>query len=452
MQTAAGSRRSDAQNAKTRTETLASSGPSGGAVSRPAYGTLGRGEGTYTSEPTSAPGPRFPLKILRLIAAHLASSNSLATLSSLVALSRRHRDDLLPMLYRCVVWDTVEAWQRMFPHVRKKFPVKKRSEIWAHTRSLIVASEIWDIIQNKTTTLFPNLDLVIIKHATYARTYDPSHRKHLTASESLAMPDDGRALMPLEFQCDIALFGSVSDLTMSELLSMPLKWTYGRRTLMRSVRTVRKSHVKPQGVIRPECLDPQWTPSVPHENLECTIDALKPSAELLDTMRYFCRFLQPSTEWAEGGMKFGADGTFSLVLPGGIKIYRLFTQLLEEILSRNLVINITINLCMPTLPIPTSEFEETMLHTASIYARAWPHIMYAQSLRQPRYQSDAWSIFSIQYIEPAVDSRGLRCEYASFAKITTRPGSPMFRLGISHARRMRYRFVREYGPFEAVEG
>lgn len=40
----------------------------------------------------------------------------------------------------------------------------------------------------------------------------------------------------------------------------------------------------------------------------------------------------------------------------------------------------------------------------------------------------------------------------SFAKITTRPGSPMFELGISHARRMRYRFVREYGPFEAVEG
>lgn len=125
---------------------------------------------------------------------------------------------------------------------------------------------------------------------------------------------------------------------------------------------------------------------------------------------------------------------------------------LEEILSRNLVINITINLCTPTPPIPISEFEETMLHTASIYARAWPHIMYAQSLRQPRYQWDAWSIFSIQYIEPAVDSRGLRCEYVSFAKITTRPGSPMFELGISHARRMRYRFVREYGPFEAVEG
>lgn len=275
--------------------------------------------------------------------------------------------------------------------------------------------------------------------------------------------------MPLEFECDIVLLGSVSDFALSELLRIPLKWTYGSGSIVRSIRTVRKIHVKAQGVIRSESDGPQWTPSVPHENLEYTIDALEASAELLGIMRYLCRFIQPSEEWAEGGMKFGADGTLSLTLRGGLEIYRLFTQIvrplplslsnqypnlfpqLEDILSRNLVLNITINLGTQSPPIPIPDFEEIMLHTATIYARAWPNIMHAQTLRQPRYQWDKWSVFSIQYVEAAVDPEGRRCEFASYAQITPEPGSTMFTLGISHASRRRYRFVRDYGPFEVEE-
>lgn len=78
--------------------------------------------------------PRLPLKIIPLIAAHLAATNSLATLAALATTSKALRECLLPILYRCVIWDIVEAWQRMFPHVRKKFRVEKRKESWVHTR------------------------------------------------------------------------------------------------------------------------------------------------------------------------------------------------------------------------------------------------------------------------------------------------------------------------------
>lgn len=135
--------------------------------------------------------------------------------------------------------------------------------------------------------------------------------------------------MPLEFMCDIDLRGSVADSTLSALLRIPLRWSYGSRTLTRNIRTVKTISVKPRGVIRSESNGPHWTPSVPHENLECTIEAAEPSRELLDTMRYLCRFIHPSTEWAEGGGNFGADGTFSLSLPGGLEIYNLFTQLVS---------------------------------------------------------------------------------------------------------------------------
>lgn len=88
-----------------------------------------------------------------------------------------------------------------------------------------------------------------------------------------------------------------------------------------------------------------------------------------------------------------------------------------------------------------------MLHTAEIYSRVWPDILYAQAAHQPRSQFNRWNILSIQYLEVTTDSQGSRREYVSTGCISTAPGDSTFRLEVSYGRRYRQGFTREYGPF-----
>jgi hypothetical protein len=92
-------------------------------------------------------------------------------------------------------------------------------------------------------------------------------------------------------------------------------------------------------------------------------------------------------------------------------------------------------------------FNETMLHTAEIYSRAWPGILQAQASRQPRSQFNRWNILSTQYFEVTHDSQGFRREYASSGCISTVPDESGFRLEVSYGRRHKQGFTQEYGPF-----
>lgn len=199
-------------------------------------------------------------------------------------------------------------------------------------RHLVIDSNIWNTIHQKADHLFPNLTLVIVKHANYARTYNPSDRRHLTAPETRSIPDDEDAPMPLEFLCDVDLRGTVSAHTMSRILGTPLKWDYGSRTLTRTIRTVEHVLVRSRGLIEPVRADApneDWTPSVPHEDLDVSFETANLSTGVLHAMRYICQFIHPSKETVWGGIKFGADCTLRLSLTGGLQIYHVFTALVS---------------------------------------------------------------------------------------------------------------------------
>jgi hypothetical protein len=172
--------------------------------------------------------------------------------------------------------------------------------------------------------LFPNLDIAIIKHEIRANVcfcHSPSSAT-FTSDQIVGRHD---------FICDIDILHPVDKDTLPEILTTPLRWACGDRTMLHSINTVATVHVAIGGSItsRSSSQD-MWIPPVPAQHFQFAFDASHPSDGLFDTMKYFCGMIRPAKRWVEYIGGGPADCTLRLFLSGGLDIYCLFSRLVSR--------------------------------------------------------------------------------------------------------------------------